>query len=63
MTRVAFQQYEAYVDREAHQVHLASTHFAAWKSAVQDVLVDRAIRKFESVHIPQRSSRASWANK
>lgn len=47
-----FQLYEAYVDREANQVHLASAHFATWKSAVQDVFADRVIHKFEAIHIP-----------
>ena len=48
----SFQLYEAYVDREAHQAHLASAHFATWKSAVQGVFAGNAIRKFEAVHIP-----------
>ena len=47
----SFQLYEVYVDREAQQAHLASAHFLAWKSAVQDVFADRAIRRFEPVHI------------
>ena len=46
-----FQLYEAYVNRQAQQVHLASAHFATWKDAVQDVFADRSFHKFEALHV------------
>ena len=47
-----FQLYEAYVDRQAQQTHLASAHFVAWKEAVQHVFSDRSFHKFEALHVP-----------
>lgn len=47
-----FQLYEAYEDREAHQAHLTSAHFVAWRDAVHDVFTDRSIHKLEAVCVP-----------
>lgn len=47
-----FQLYEAYVDREAHQAHLASAHFLLWKESVQHAFADRSIKRFEALHVP-----------
>ena len=49
---LCFQLYEAYVDREAQQTHLASNHFALWREAVKDVFADRSIKRFEALHVP-----------
>ena len=48
---LCFQLYEAYVDREAHQAHLGSTHFTLWRETVQDVFADRSIKRFEALHV------------
>ena len=47
-----FQLYEAYVDREAQQAHLASAHFLLWKESVQHAFANRSINRFEALHVP-----------
>lgn len=46
-----FLLYEVYIDRSAHQIHLASAHFMVWKNAVQHIFSDRSIQKFETIYI------------
>lgn len=46
-----FHLYEVYVDRAAHQAHLTSPHFAAWKAAVAGVFERATIQKPEAMFV------------
>jgi quinol monooxygenase YgiN len=42
--------YEVYADRAAFDAHLASPHFAAFKTATEKMITARTIRTFRSVY-------------
>ena len=44
--------YEAYLNREAQQAHLSSTHFTTWKETVQDMFSGRSIQRLDAIHVP-----------
>ncbi|MEC8381766.1 MAG: putative quinol monooxygenase [Myxococcota bacterium] len=48
-----FQLYEVYLDQAAQREHLASAHFAAWKTAVDGVFAGRSITRFNGLHVPK----------
>ena len=47
-----FVLFEAYVDKGAQQAHLASEHFATWKTAVAGAIEDASFRRWSALYVP-----------